>query len=63
MGARGEENGSGTALAGKDLPELLKDIYPLDLNYFQDSHCNGSMAMYIVEPTLAMSCPSVKLLL
>lgn len=23
MGARGEENGSGTALAGKDLPELL----------------------------------------
>jgi hypothetical protein len=24
MGARGEENGSATALAGKDPPELLK---------------------------------------
>lgn len=62
MGARGEENGSGTALAGKDLPELLIRYLSIG-NYFQDSHCNGSMAMYIVEPTLAMSCPSVKLLL
>ena len=63
MGARGEENGSGTALAGKDLPELLIRYLSIGPQLFPGLALQWLNAIYIVEPTLAMSCPSVKLLL